>query len=42
MAQQHMSMHHSHDDLAVLLFGLVVEQQVVVATEVEPTTSNFF
>jgi hypothetical protein len=38
MAQQHVSMHHSHDDLAALLLGLVVEQQMVVTTEIEPAT----
>ena len=41
MAQQHMSMHHSNDDLRSLLLGLSIEQQVVVTTEVEPAAKTF-
>jgi hypothetical protein len=37
---QHMSAHHSTNELRPLLLGLSIEQQEVVTTEVEPATND--
>jgi hypothetical protein len=42
MAQQHISILTHMMTLRSLLLGLVLEQQVVVAAEIELTTSNLF
>jgi hypothetical protein len=42
-AQQHMSMHHSHDDLRSLLlaFALMSDQQMVVLVKIERPFRHF-
>jgi hypothetical protein len=43
-AQQHISMHHSHDDLQSLLlaFALVSDQQMVVLVKIERPFRHLF